>query len=64
MDYSLPLVLNESIAGNQHNLESFVRVTTHSPGSRGGGDCNVYQRLCSSAMLTWMFTHYFDAIGQ
>ena len=35
MNYSLPLgpmppVWNESVAGNQHNLENFERVTAHS----------------------------------
>ena len=28
------------------------------------GDCNVYQGIGSSAMLSWIFTPSFDAIGQ
>ena len=29
-----------------------------------GGDCNVYQGLSSSAILTLMFTPSFDAISE
>ena len=29
-----------------------------------GGDCNIYQGLGSSAMLSWMLTPSFDVIGQ
>ena len=47
----------ESIAGNQHNLGKFERVTVHfTHMAVSGGDCNVYQGLGSSVMLSRMFT--------
>ena len=36
-----------------HNLGIFKRVTVHSQ-AVSGGDCNVYQRLSISVMLSWM----------
>ena len=66
VNYSLSLVWNESISGNQHNLGKFGRGTVHSHGGQWSrGDCNVYQGLrSSSAILSWMFTSSFDMIDQ
>ena len=58
---SLPLIWNESIAGDQHNLRKFGRVTVHSHDGQWRG-CNVYHGLGSNAMLSWMFTPSFDAM--
>ena len=58
MNYSLPLVWNESAAGNQYNLKKLEESHfTHKAVS--DGDCNVYQGLGSSAMFTWMFTLFW-----
>ena len=51
-----------SIAGNQYNPGKFGRVTVHS--ADGQWRELVYWGLGSSAILSWMFTPYFDAIGQ
>ena len=58
MNYSLLLVQNESVAGNQHNLKKNYK--SHSSLTRpvSDEDCSVYQGLGSSAMFTWMFNPF------
>ena len=66
MNYSLPLVQNESITGNHHNLRYTLKIHRLL-----ALECSVkgilmlfFHWLSSSEMLSWMFTPSFDAIIQ